>query len=171
MTYNPNSLSPLSPDNHCSTNQQTTSPSPDYHITTDLSDNAPLQHYYYIRTKITTAKAPDTFQLYCGNPNGLNLGLTSGDFQEYLQEMDNMSVDLLCLYKINLDTQHHKVKHFLHSLAKKILNHSKLSYSSSAIPTTTWYNPGGTLIMGSTILLAKLLIPATILWAGGHTSP
>lgn len=114
-------------------------------------------HQHYIGTPITHTKPLSTFRLYCGNPNGLHLGLTGGDFSEYLSEMNRMQVDYLCLYEINLDTHQHQVKHILHDTTRNILSHCNLIYSSSAIPSTSWYKPGGTLSAGLNNTVGRII--------------
>ncbi len=59
----------------------------------------------HIGTKIDETKAPETFRIYCGNINGLNLGRSGGDWIQYCEHKKRLSVDAVCLYEVNLDTQ------------------------------------------------------------------
>ena len=64
----------------------------------NLADN------YLIGTTINNSKDDSTFRLFCCNPNGFRLNSKGGEFAEMLEESKNLSADVMCFYKHNLDT-------------------------------------------------------------------
>jgi hypothetical protein len=70
----------------------------------------------------TPDNKPDkVFRLYFGNPCGLNLGISGGDFKEYIEEMKRLQVDYLGLAEINIDLTKASNLKKLHTSAKKHL--------------------------------------------------
>ena len=64
-----------------------------------------------------------------------------------MEEMKRMQVDVTCLYEINLDTTNHGVKSKMHKNSRQIFDHSRLTMSSSTIPSANDFKPGGTLML------------------------
>ena len=104
-------------------------------------------HNEYIGTEITHEKEENIFRLHGGNPNGFNLGISGGDYQEYCEELKRYQTDTACLYKINIDTQKHKTKEKLHKTSRNIFdNKYRINFASSSIPSQNEFKPGGTMI-------------------------
>ena len=102
----------------------------------------------YIGNKIDETKSDETFRIYCGNPNGLNLGRSGGDWTEYCEQVKRLSVDALCLFEVNLDTQKSAVKRKLYDTCQNVFkDHHRLAVASSSVPSTSAYKPGGTLCL------------------------
>ena len=113
-------------------------------------------------------KPDNVFCLLCGNPNGFNLGPRGGDFIDYCKEVYRFQADTSCLYKHNLDSYNHEAKNILYKTTQRAFDHSKLTTTSSPIPATSTFKPGGTIILTQVSCIGRLI------WSGqvklGHWS-
>ena len=93
------------------------------------------------------AKEDGVFRIYGCNPNGINLDINGGDYNELLEEMDRFQADTFCLYETNLDTTKTRVKTLIYENTQKVFDHkAKTTITSSNIPAKNEFKPGGTLI-------------------------
>ena len=97
------------------------------------------------------------FCLLCGNPNGFNLGPQGDDFINYCKEVYRFQADTSCLYEHNLDSYNHAVKNILYKTTQRSFDHSKLTTTSSPIPTTSTFKPGGTMILTQGSCIGRLI--------------
>ena len=107
----------------------------------------PLTANSFIGTPPPEDKPDHVFHLLCGNPNGFNLGYRGGDFTDYFKEVHRFQADKSCLYEHNLDSYNHSVKNILYKTTQRTLDHPKLTTTSSPIPATSTFIPGGTMIL------------------------
>ena len=115
------------------------------------SPSQPLTANSFIGTPLPEDKPNNVFHLLCGNPSGFTIGPRGGDFIDYCKEVCRFQADTSCLYEHNLDSYNHKVRNILYKTTQR--SNSKLTTASSAIPATSTFKPGGTMILtqGSSI--------------------
>ena len=115
--------------------------------TNTTQENKNFTYNDYIGTIITETKEDNIFRVYSGNPRGLSVTNKGGDWSEYLEEMNRMQADVVCLFEINLDTTKTKVQSSLHDSARSIFDHYRLKVTSSTIPSKNDFKPGGCAII------------------------
>ena len=118
----------------------------------------PLTANSFIGTPPPEDKPDHVFRLLCSNPNGFNLGSRGGNFTDYCKEVHRFQVDTSCLYKHNLDSYNHSVKNILYKTTQYAFDHSKLTTTSSPIPATSTFKPGGTMILSPGLCIGRLIL-------------
>ena len=93
------------------------------------------------------AKDSETIRIYCQNLNGIKLSTDGGDFHTVCGEMDDISADYCGFSKHCLDTTNHRIRNLLQSTHRKHFQHSRIFTSSSDVPASNFYKPGGTMAM------------------------
>ena len=119
-------------------------------ILTDHPDMTTLQNLQlnnFYGEPYKNQKPPNTFRLHAWNPNGIKIDRLENVYVEYLRSMATIEADCIALYEINLDTQQHKIRKTLHETTKTHFEHHRLTFGSSAIPSTHSFKPGGTLLL------------------------
>ena len=127
----------------------------------DLSSqlpSPPITTNSFIGSPLTEDKPDNVFCLLCGNPNGFNLGPRGGDFTDYFKEVYRFQADTSCLYEHNLDSYNHAVKNILYKTTQHAFDHSKLTTTSSPIPATSTFKPGGTMILTQGSCIGRLIL-------------
>jgi hypothetical protein len=109
--------------------------------------NVNLAANNFIGCPLPSEKSEDIFRFYFGNPNGFNILPNGGEFSEYMETMLQFDVDMIGNAEINVDTTNYRAKTILHTTTQKLFEHSRLTYASSMIPSTSVYKPGGTLLI------------------------
>ena len=118
----------------------------------------PLTANSFIGTPPPEDKPDHVFRLLYSNPNGFNLGSRGGNFTDYCKEVHRFQVDTSCLYKHNLDSYNHSVKNILYKTTQCAFDHSKLTTTSSPIPATSTFKPGGTMILTQGLCIGRLIL-------------
>ena len=134
--------------NSYSTHQSSTQLS--IHTLTDHADEPTLTNIQlnkFMGTPFKTPKPTNTLRVHAGNPNGIRVRKTTNNYAEYLQTMKTIETDCILLYEINFDTQKPAVKKALHDTTRQNYDFSRLTFSSSSIPSTHHFKPGGTLLL------------------------
>jgi hypothetical protein len=124
---------------------------------TQSSSNENMLSNDLIGVPISEEKHSDSIRLYFGNPNGITLNDSGGDLREYLEQMQQIEIDLIGLSEHNLDTHKPKVKSIIYDTCRNIYNHSKVAFSSSSIPSNTQFKPGGTMLIAQGNLTSRIL--------------
>ena len=117
----------------------------------------PLTANLFIGTPPPEDRSDHVFHLLCGNPNGFNPGSQGGDFTDYCKEVYRFQADTSCLYEHNLDSHNHSVKNILYKTIQSAFDHSKLTTTSSPIPATSTFKPGGTRILTQGSCIGRLI--------------
>jgi exonuclease III len=94
----------------------------------------------------------NSIRLYYQNINGIKLQNDAADLYHTLESLKETQVSIACLSECNIDTNNPKVNQILHKATRKIYNSSRIQSSTSPIPFTSFYKPGGTttIITGDT---------------------
>ena len=96
---------------------------------------------------ILTEKPDGVTRLFSLNVNGLSLDQRGGQFDELCQLTKEVQADILCCQEHNLDTTQSTVRRILYETTRQHWNRSRAQFSSTPIPFTHFYKPGGTMIM------------------------
>ena len=126
----------------------------------DLSSQlppSPIAANSFIGSPLPEDKLDHVFCLLCGNPNGFNFGPQEGNFINYCKEVYRFQTDTSCLYEHNLDSYNHAVKNILYKTTQCAFDHSKLTTTSSPIPATSTFKPGGTMILTQGSCISRLI--------------
>jgi hypothetical protein len=103
-------------------------------------------------------KTENTLRIYCQNVNGLQLDAEAGDFKDVCLLMDEIQADIGAITEHNLDTMKYHVKSICHLSAQADLKAgAKLSMVSSPSEMIGTYKPGGTMILSTGNVLARLI--------------
>ena len=93
------------------------------------------------------AKPDGATRLFAMNVNGISLDQRGGQFDEICQLTKEVQADILCCQEHNLDITQSQVRSILYDTARQHWNRSRVQFSSTPIPFTNYYKPGGTMIM------------------------
>ena len=115
----------------------------------------------HIGTTLPEDKPEHIIQLFCINPNGISITSQKKEFVELCQTMSAFQVDTFCTPKHNLDTHQHHIKRKLYDTAQQLFDHTKLSLSSSTIPSTSTFKPDGTLMTMQGATQARIMNTGT----------
>jgi Reverse transcriptase (RNA-dependent DNA polymerase) len=86
----------------------------------------------------------NTFRVYFQNINGLHLQRPNNNLLFNLESMQQMEVGLFGWAETNTNWLNPATQSLFRQSANKILNTTKITFSTSSIPTTSKYKPGGT---------------------------
>ena len=81
---------------------------------------------------------------------------THNDFNEMCYTLNSYSVDTDCINEHNLDTHKHTNKQQIYQICNCQYHHSKVSMTSTSIPSTTIFKPGGTMMFSQGPITARI---------------
>jgi hypothetical protein len=102
-------------------------------------------------------KDSNTFQIYCQNANGIQLGQKGGEFAMMCELSLEVQADVIAITEHNLDTQKFSIRKCCHDARTCLLDHSSMIMASSSIEMLNQYKPGGTLIMSRGKITSRLI--------------
>ena len=135
--------------------QSSITPHP-YDLSSELP-SPPITANSFIGSPLPEDKPDNVFRLLCSNPNSFNLGHRGGDIIDYCKDVYRFQADTSCLYEHNLDSYNHAVKNILYKTTQRAFDHSKLTTACSAIPATSTFKPGGTMILTQGSCIGRLI--------------
>ena len=107
--------------------------------TANLRDNLPWGDVFQC------PKPPNTFRLYSQNINGLRLDVKGGELTDISTFLHTYQIDLVGFSEVNLDTSKYKIKQIISDTLRRTFDSHQYSASTSEIPFTGFYKPGGTI--------------------------
>ena len=93
------------------------------------------------------AKLEGITRIFSLNANGLSLDQREGQYDELCKVAKEVQADVLCCQEHNLDTTQSSVRRILYDTTRQHWSRSRVQFSSTPIPFSTQYKPGGTMIM------------------------
>ena len=95
--------------------------------------------------RLITPKPNNTTHLYFTNINGISPYHHYEQFQQVLENMNNIQADIICFAEHNLAVDQHKTRYELRNTIKRHLPNSRTVSATSNITFPTAYKPGGCL--------------------------
>ena len=92
---------------------------------------------------IITTKEPSTIQIYYTNINGINPTHNHERLNLILDNMNNISADIIGFAEHNLDVSQSKLQYDLQSIVKKHIPSSRTIASTSPLKFPSAFKPGG----------------------------
>jgi hypothetical protein len=121
-------------------------------------ENLKNNHHY---GDVMTKKPDNTFRLYGINLNSICLDKNGGDLPEVCELMKEVQADIAGFTEPCLDSTKPTLKNYMYKTFKRILQRSKVELSSSECPTEGFYKPGGTMLVSTGNVLARLTASGT----------
>jgi len=101
-------------------------------------------------------KPPNTIRIYCQNPNGLRLDRQGGKLTQLCQVAREVQADVFGVTEHNLDTTQYQVRTIAHDTIRCEIDHAEHVLASSPIPSTSFFKPGGTMLLSRGSINSRL---------------
>ena len=81
---------------------------------------------------------------------------THNNYNEMCYTLNSYSIDTACISEHNLDTHEHTIKQQIYQTCHRQYHHSKVSMTSTSIPSMTTFKPGGTMMFSHGPVTARI---------------